>query len=261
MKIVLGLLIPMIGTTLGAAGVFFIREQLRPELQKFLLGFAAGVMTAASVWSLLIPAIEMESKLGRWSFVPAALGFFCGTAFLTAMDLVIPRFLGGGDLCEQSADGKNRMKKTAKLVMAVTLHNIPEGLSSGAVFAGVLSGNTGVTLAGAFGLAAGIAVQNAPEGLIVALPVRKEGAGTWKAFFCGTLSGIVEPIAGGITIFLAAFINPLLPWLLAFAAGAMINVAVEELIPEAAQGEGEKLGSAGFVIGFLLMMILDVALG
>lgn len=261
MDIFLGLLIPFLGTALGAAGVFFLKGQLKPSLQRLLPGFASGVMTAASVWSLLIPAIEMESRLGKLSFLPAAAGFLAGGIFLTGMDRVVSRFFSDTELCEQSSDGKSRMKRTAKLVTAVTLHNIPEGLSTGAVFAGALSGNTGVTLAGAFGLAVGIAVQNAPEGLIVSLPVRRDGAGRFKAFWCGALSGIVEPIAGGFTVFLAAFTDPALPYLLSFAAGAMLYVVAEELIPEAAEGRGKELGTAGFFAGFLLMMILDVALG
>ena len=229
MTVFLGLIIPFIGTTLGAVCVFFVKNELKPLIQKSLLGFAAGVMVAASVWSLLIPAMEMSGAMGRLAFLPAAVGFIIGILFLLILDRAIP-------------------------------HNIPEGISSGAIFAGIVSGNTNITLAGAFALSIGIAIQNLPEGFIVSLPIRSEN-GRGKAFFYGMLSGIVEPIAGGITVLFASFITPGLPYLLAFAAGAMIYVVVEELIPEAAEGEHSNIGTIGFAAGFVLMMILDVALG
>ncbi len=256
-NILLGLLIPFIGTTAGAACVFFVRNELKPGIQKTLLGFAAGVMVAASVWSLLIPAMEMSEPMGKLSFIPAAVGFLLGIGFLLLLDQVIPHLHVGSDECEGPACS---LKKSTMLILAVTIHNIPEGISSGAVFAGFLTGNTDVTIAGAFALAIGIAIQNLPEGFIVSLPVREE-RGSKKAFFSGTLSGIVEPIAGGITLLFAAYITPVLPYLLAFAAGAMIYVVVEELVPESAEGEHSNIGTIGFAAGFVLMMILDVALG
>lgn len=257
MVIFLGLIIPFIGTTAGAACVLFMRNELKPQIQKALLGFAAGVMVAASVWSLLIPAMEMSDHMGKFAFVPAAIGFLLGIAFLLILDQVIPHMHIGSD---ETEGPRCSLKKSTMLVLAVTIHNIPEGISSGAVFAGLITGNTNVTLAGAFSLAIGIAIQNLPEGFIVSLPIRSE-RGRGKAFMSGMMSGIVEPIAGGITVLLAAYITPALPYLLAFAAGAMIYVVVEELIPESAEGEHSNIGTIGFAIGFVIMMILDVALG
>ena len=257
MVIFLGLIIPFIGTTAGAACVLFMRNELKPQIQKALLGFAAGVMVAASVWSLLIPAMEMSDYMGKFAFVPAAIGFLLGIAFLLILDQVIPHMHIGSD---ETEGPRCSLKKSTMLVLAVTIHNIPEGISSGAVFAGLITGNTNVTLAGAFSLAIGIAIQNLPEGFIVSLPIRSE-RGRGKAFMSGMMSGIVEPIAGGITVLLAAYITPALPYLLAFAAGAMIYVVVEELIPESAEGEHSNIGTIGFAIGFVIMMILDVALG
>lgn len=258
MTILLGLMIPFIGTTLGAACIFFMRNELKPLVQKVLLGFAAGVMVAASVWSLLIPAIDMSKDMGKFAFLPAATGFVLGIGFLLLLDRAIPHMHIGA----KDAEGpKTSLNKSTMLVLAVTIHNIPEGISSGAVFAGLLTNDANVTLAGAFALAIGIAIQNIPEGFIVALPVRAAGQGRGKAFLYGTLSGIVEPVAGGITILLAAYITPVLPYLLAFAAGAMIYVVVEELVPESAEGEHSNIGTIGFAAGFVLMMILDVALG
>lgn len=257
MTIFWGLMIPFIGTTLGALCVFFIKNELKPVIQKSLLGFAAGVMVAASVWSLLIPAMEMSAHLGRLAFLPAAVGFIIGIVFLLALDAIVPHLhLGSKD----SEGPKVSLKKSTMLILAVTIHNIPEGISSGAVFAGLLMNNSEVTLAGAFALSIGIAIQNIPEGFIVSLPVRGE-KGRKKAFLYGMLSGIVEPIGGGITILLASKITPLLPYLLAFAAGAMIYVVVEELIPESAEGTHSNIGTVGFALGFVLMMMLDVALG
>ena len=242
MTIFWGLMIPFIGTTLGALCVLFIKNELKPVIQKSLLGFAAGVMVAASVWSLLIPAMEMSDHLGQLAFLPAAVGFLVGIVFLLALDRLIPHLHLGS---EESEGPKASLKKSTMLILAVTIHNIPEGISGGA---------------GAFALSIGIAIQNVPEGFIVSLPVRGE-KGRIKAFLYGMFSGIVEPIGGGITILLASKITPVLPYLLAFAAGAMIYVVVEELIPESSEGTHSNVGTIGFSLGFILMMILDVALG
>lgn len=258
MTIFWGLMIPFIGTTAGAACVLFMKNELKPMIQKALLGFAAGVMVAASVWSLLIPAMDMSEHLGKFAFAPAAAGFIIGIGFLLLLDKIIPHLHIG---CNETEGPKCTLKKSTMLVLAVTIHNIPEGISSGAVFAGLLTNNANVTLAGAFALSIGIAIQNFPEGFIVSLPLRSGGNGRKKAFMYGTLSGIVEPIAGGITVLLASYITPALPYLLAFAAGAMIYVVVEELIPESAEGSHSNIGTIGFGVGFVLMMILDVALG
>lgn len=258
MKILFGLLIPFLGTTLGAACVFFMKNELKPLVQKSFLGFASGVMVAASVWSLLIPAMDMSEGMGRFAFVPAAVGFCFGIGFLLLMDHAVPHLHMGS---EESEGPKVALKKTTMLVLAVTLHNIPEGLSAGAVFAGAMTGNDTVTMAGAFTLAVGIAIQNFPEGAIISMPLRGAGVGRGKAFLYGALSGIVEPIAGIFTLLLAAYVTPALPYLLAFAAGAMIYVVVEELIPEASEGEHSNIGTIAFAVGFVLMMILDVALG
>lgn len=257
MTIFLGLLIPFIGTSAGAACVFFVKNELNALVQKSLLGFAGGVMVAASVWSLLIPAMDMSAHMDRLAFAPAAVGFLLGIGFLLLLDRAIPHMHIGG----AGAEGpKSALRKSTMLIMAVTIHNIPEGISSGAVFAGIMTGNADVTLAGAFALSIGIAIQNIPEGFIVSLPVRSE-RGRREACLLGVMSGIVEPIAGAVTVFLAAYITPALPYLLAFAAGAMIYVVVEELVPESAEGEHSNIGTIGFAVGFVLMMILDVALG
>ena len=259
MEIFLGLLIPFIGTTAGAACVFFMKNDLKPLVQKMLLGFASGVMVAASVWSLLMPAMEMSSDMEKFSFVPAAVGFLLGIGFLLLMDKLIPHLHMG---CEQSEGPKCKLKKTTMLVLAVTLHNIPEGMAVGVVFAGMLSSNVEVTVAGAFALSIGIAIQNFPEGAIISLPLKsQDGLGKGKAFLYGTLSEVVEPVAAVVTILLSEVLTPILPYLLAFAAGAMIYVVVEELIPEASEGEHSNIGTIGFALGFVLMMILDVALG
>ena len=259
MEIFLGLLIPFIGTTAGAACVFFMKNDLKPLVQKMLLGFASGVMVAASVWSLLMPAMAMSSDMEKFSFVPAAVGFLLGIGFLLLMDKLIPHLHMG---CEQSEGPKCKLKKTTMLVLAVTLHNIPEGMAVGVVFAGMLSSNVEVTVAGAFALSIGIAIQNFPEGAIISLPLKsQDGLGKGKAFLYGTLSGVVEPVAAVVTILLSEVLTPILPYLLAFAAGAMIYVVVEELIPEASEGEHSNIGTIGFALGFVLMMILDVALG
>ncbi len=258
MNIFLGLLIPFFGTVLGSACVFIMKNQMKPLVQKMLLGFASGVMVAASVWSLLIPAMDMSEDMEKFSFLPASVGFLAGIAFLLLMDQIVPHLHLG---YEKAEGPRCSLKKTTMLVLAVTLHNIPEGISSGAVFAGVLMGNTEVTIAGAFALAIGIAIQNFPEGAIISMPLRSEGMTKKKAFLYGTLSGIAEPIAGAVTIALASKIVPGLPYFLSFAAGAMVYVVVEELIPEASEGEHSNIGTIGFAVGFVLMMILDVALG
>lgn len=254
-----GLMIPFIGTTAGAACVFFLKNEIKPLVQKCLLGFASGVMVAASVWSLLIPSMDMASGMGKLAFIPAAVGLMLGVAFLLLMDRIIPHLHLGTDVSEGP---KTALKKTTMLVLAVTLHNIPEGMAVGVVFAGMLAGNTGITLAGAFTLALGIAIQNFPEGAIISLPLKsQEGMSRKKSFLYGTLSGIVEPIAAFLTILLAGIIEPILPYLLSFAAGAMLYVVVEELIPEASEGDHSNIGTIGFAVGFIIMMVLDVALG
>ncbi len=258
MKIAIGLLIPFLGTTLGSACVFFIKNELNVLVQKALLGFASGVMVAASVWSLLIPAIDMSEEMGRLAFFPAAAGFSLGMAFLLAMDKLIPHL----HLHEERPEGlPSQLKKTTMLVLAVTLHNIPEGMAVGVVFAGLLSGSGEITLAGAIALSIGIAIQNFPEGAIISLPLKSEGCSRRTSFFYGMASGVVEPAAAVATMLLTGIIMPCLPYLLAFAAGAMLYVVVEELLPEASKGEHTNIGTIGFAAGFLLMMILDVALG
>ncbi|HCL04295.1 MAG TPA: ZIP zinc transporter [Lachnoclostridium phytofermentans] len=257
MYITLGILIPFLGTTLGAACVFFLKNELKPLVQKSLLGFASGVMVAASVWSLLIPAIDMSEGMGRFAFLPAAVGFVVGILFLLLMDHIIPHLHLNSVVPEGR---KSSLQKTTMLVLAVTLHNIPEGMAVGVVFAGLYTNQSDITLAGALVLAIGIAIQNFPEGAIISLPLRSEGSSKSKAFAYGMASGIVEPIAAAITILLSSFIVPILPYLLAFAAGAMIYVVVEELLPEASTGEHSNIATIGFSLGFLIMMILDVAL-
>lgn len=258
MQLAVGLLLPFLGTTLGAACVFFMKGQMKPLVQKMLLGFASGVMVAASVWSLLIPAMDMSEEMGKYAFIPAAAGFLLGILFLLGMDRAVPHLHMGAECAEGP---KCSLKKTTMLVLAVTLHNIPEGMAVGVVFAGMLSQNTEITVAGAFTLSVGIAIQNFPEGAIISMPLKSEGTGKGKAFLYGMLSGAVEPVAAVITILLAGFITPVLPYLLSFAAGAMLYVVVEELIPEASEGEHSNIGTIGFAAGFVLMMILDVALG
>ena len=258
MELFWGIMIPFIGTTAGAACAFFLRNELDPRVQKALLGFAAGVMVAASVWSLLIPAMDMAEGLGRLAFLPAVVGLLLGMAFLLLMDRLVPHL----HLDSQVSEGlPASLKKTTMLVLAVTLHNIPEGMAVGVVLAGAAMGESGVSLAGALALSVGIAIQNFPEGAIISLPLRSAGETRKKAFFHGTLSGAVEPAAAVLTILLAEQIKPVLPYLLAFAAGAMLYVVVEELVPESAEGEHSNIGTIGFAIGFAVMMMLDVALG
>lgn len=258
MQITLGLMIPFLGTTLGSAMVFFMRKEMNKKIEKMLLGFAAGVMIAASVWSLLIPAIDMAEEQGKIAWIPVTIGFLGGMAFLLVLDTLIPHL----HLESSEPEGiEANLKKTTMLVLAVTLHNIPEGMSVGVTFAGAIIGNAGVTMAGAFALAVGIAIQNFPEGAIISMPLRSEGVSRLRSFAYGALSGIVEPVGALITILLAKQIVPALPFLLAFAAGAMIYVVVEELIPESQSGEHSNIGTIGVAFGFVIMMILDVALG
>ena len=257
-NLALGIMIPFLGTAAGAACVFFMKGQIRPLVQKMLLGFASGVMVAASVWSLLMPSMDMAADMGKFAFVPAAVGFLLGIAFLLAMDHLVPHLHMD---CEEPEGLKSSWKTTTMLVLAVTRHNIPEGMAVGVVFAGMLQGEELITLTGAFALSLGIAIQNFPEGAIISLPLKSEGFGSGKAFLYGAASGIVEPIGAALTVLLAAYITPVLPYLLSFAAGAMIYVVVEELIPESAEGEHSNIGTIGFAAGFVLMMILDVALG
>ena len=253
-----GILIPFLGTTLGAACVFFLKKALSESLQRALTGFAAGVMVAASVWSLLIPAIEQSSGMGRLSFAPAVIGFWCGILFLLLLDHVIPHLHRN---CEQTEGPKIHLQRSTMLLLAVTLHNIPEGMAVGVMYAGYLSGNAQITAAGALALSLGIAIQNFPEGAIISMPLRAEGMSKPKAFLCGTLSGIVEPIGALLTILAAQHIIAFLPYFLSFAAGAMLYVVVEELIPEMSQGRHSNLGTLFFAIGFTLMMAMDVGLG
>ena len=248
MQLAVGLLLPFLGTTLGAACVFFMKGQMKPLVQKMLLGFASGVMVAASVWSLLIPAMDMSEEMGKYAFIPAAAGFLLGILFLLGMDRAVPHLHMGAECAEGP---KCSLKKTTMLVLAVTLHNIPEGMAVGVVYAGYLTGNAQITLMGALALSLGIAIQNFPEGAIISLPLRSEGMGKMKAFAGGAV----------LTIMAAGLIVPALPYLLSFAAGAMLYVVVEELIPEMSAGEHSNIGTIFFAVGFSLMMILDVALG
>jgi ZIP family zinc transporter len=258
MAVVLGLLIPFLGTALGALGVFLLKDGMHPNVQKCLLGFASGVMIAASVWSLLIPDIEMAGRAGGIAWVPAAVGFLAGMGFLLLLDMIIPHLHLSADAPEGR---KSSLEKSAMLVLAVTLHNIPEGMAVGVVFAGMLAGGEGMSLASAFALSAGIALQNIPEGAVVSLPLVGTGMSRRRAFGYGALSGIVEPLGGLVTIALAAAITPALPYVLAFAAGAMLYVVIEELIPEAQAGEHGNAATICAALGFTVMMILDVALG
>lgn len=253
-----GLMVPFLGTSLGAACVLFMTRGLNIKVSKALTGFAAGVMVAASIWSLLIPAIEQSEEMGKFSFFPAAVGFWCGVLFLLILDRTIPHL----HMNSEEAEGPHvELKKTTMLVLAVTLHNIPEGMAVGVVFAGLITGNADISSMGALALALGIAIQNFPEGAIISMPLKAEGVSKGKAFLYGVLSGIVEPIAAFLTILAAEFIVPALPYLLSFAAGAMIYVVVEELIPEMSEGKHSNVGTLMFSLGFTLMMILDVALG
>lgn len=257
LQVLQGILIPFIGTSLGAAMVFFLRRQISNGLQKTLTGFAAGVMVAASFWSLLQPALESSEGMGKLSFIPAAVGFLIGIGFLLVLDMVTPHI----HMDNQAEGPKSGLKRTTKLILAVTLHNIPEGMAVGVVYAGWLAGENNISQTAALVLALGIAIQNFPEGAIVSMPLRAEGMSKGKTFWYGVLSGIVEPIAAVITVVAASAVVPVLPYLLAFAAGAMMYVVVEELIPEMSEGKHSNIGTVAFTLGFVLMMILDVALG
>ncbi len=258
MEIFYGLLIPFMGTTLGAAMVYLMKKDMSPSLEKALLGFASGVMIAASVWSLLIPSLEMGEKQSEISWMPAAGGFLLGMGFLLLLDTIIPHLHVNSD---EPEGVHSHLKKTTMLVFAITLHNIPEGMAVGVVLAGSMIQNTGVTVAGALALSIGIAIQNFPEGAIVSMPLKAAGRSKNKAFVLGTLSGIVEPIAAVITMLLISVVMPVMPYFLSFAAGAMIYVVVEELIPESQSGTHSNIATIGVAIGFTLMMVLDVALG
>ncbi len=250
-NVVLELLLPFLGTSLGAGCVFFLKGRMNPMIQRSLTGFAAGVMVAASVWSLLVPAMEQAEGMGRWAFLPAVIGFWLGVLFLLVLDRTIPHLHQNST---QPEGPHTRLKRTTMLVLTVTLHNIPEGMAVGVVLAGWMAGNGGITAAGTLALSIGIALQNFPEGAIISMPLRAEGMGKGRAFLYGVLSGIVEPLAAGLIL-------PALPYLLSFAAGAMIYVVVEELIPEASAGEHSNLGTLFFAAGFTIMLALDVALG
>ena len=250
-----GILIPFVGTSLGAACVFVMKRAMSGRLQRALLGFASGVMVAASVWSLLIPSMEQSASMGKWSFVPAAVGFWIGIGFLLLLDRVTPHLHLNA---EQSEGPRTRLGKTAMMVMAVVLHNIPEGMAVGVIYAGWVSGEGGVSLAGALALSVGIAIQNFPEGAIISMPLRAEGVPTGRAFAYGVLSGAVEPAAALLTVAAARIVVPVLPYLMSFAAGAMVYVCVNELIPYSRSEKSINIGVIGFGVGFLVMMVLDV---
>ncbi len=254
----IGLLIPFLGTAAGAACVFFLKKDLKKGVQRALTGFAAGVMVAASIWSLIVPAIDQSQGMGRWAFLPAFAGFWAGVLFLLLLDRVIPHLhLGIG----QAEGPRSRFTRTVMMVLAVTLHNIPEGMAVGVVYAGLLTGSGGITAGGALALALGIAIQNFPEGAIISMPLYAEGKKKSRSFLLGVLSGAVEPLFGGLTVVIAHLVVPAMPYLLSFAAGAMLYVVVEDLIPDMSAGEHSNIGVVAFAVGFSLMMALDVALG
>lgn len=253
-----GILIPFLGTSLGAACVFFMKKTLSDIVERSLNGFAAGVMVAASVWSLLLPSIEQSDAMGRLSFLPAVTGFWLGILFLLALDHLIPHIHAKSN---QTEGPVSKLRRTTMMVLAVTMHNIPEGMAVGVMYAGYISGSSQITAASALALSIGIAIQNFPEGAIVSMPLRAEGEKKGKAFLGGMISGVVEPIGAVLTILAAQLIVPVLPYLLGFAAGAMLYVVVEELIPEMSQGNHSNVGTLFFAVGFSVMMILDVALG
>ena len=258
MPILLGILLPFIGTVLGSSMVFLIKGEINIKLQKFLLGFAAGVMIAASIWSLIIPSIDLSNSLGKLSFLPAAIGFLLGIGFLLLLDTIIPHL----HINSEKPEGvKSTFKKRTMLMLSVTLHNIPEGMAVGVVLAGAIYGNELLSLSAALILSAGIAIQNFPEGAVISMPLLSDGISKPKSFLYGTLSGIVEPIAAALTLLLTSFVTPILPYILAFAAGSMIYVVVEELIPESQEGSHSNIATIGVALGFVLMMILDIALG
>ena len=256
--IIIGLLIPFIGTSAGAACVFFLKKDLKDSIQRALTGFAAGVMVAASIWSLIVPAIEQSEDMGSFAFLPAFTGFWAGILFLLLLDHIIPHL---HVRINQTEGPKSKLTRTVMLVLAVTLHNIPEGMAVGVVYAGLMSGSANITAGGALALALGIAIQNFPEGAIISMPLFSEGKSKPKSFALGVLSGAVEPVFGALTVLIAGLVVPAMPYLLSFAAGAMLYVVVEELIPEMSQGRHSNVGVISFAIGFSLMMALDVALG
>lgn len=256
--IVIGLIIPLLGTMLGSAFVFLMKGEMSLRLQKSLLGFASGVMVAASVWSLLIPAMEMEANKGALSVLPAAVGFLLGIGFLFLIDELTPHLHIGTDKPEGMT---SRLSKTAMLALAVTIHNLPEGMAVGVVFAGAENGMANISVTSAVAVSLGIAIQNIPEGAIISMPMRAAGNSRWKSFLIGSLSGAVEPVGAVAVLLLASLLMPVLPYMLAFAAGAMFYVVVEELIPEASNGQHSNLSTIGFAIGFVLMMVLDVVMG
>ena len=256
-----GLLIPFIGTAAGAASVFFLKKDLRIAVQRALTGFAAGVMVAASIWSLIVPAIEQSSGKGQLAFLPAFIGFWLGILFLLLLVHVIPHLHRNIDQADQTEGPASTLNRSIMMVLAVTLHNIPEGMAVGVVYAGLLSGSASITAGGALALALGIAIQNFPEGAIISMPLFAEGKSKPKSFWLGVLSGAVEPVFGGLTILIASLVVPAMPYFLSFAAGAMLYVVVEELIPEMSAGEHSNIGVVFFAVGFSLMMVLDVALG
>lgn len=258
LNVLIGILIPLFGTTLGAACVFFLKNDMSPKLGRALSGFAGGIMISASFFSLILPALEQSADQGKLAFLPVALGFLCGMLFLLVLDLLIPH-IHTGDSSEEGP--RSGLKRTTKLFLAVALHNLPEGMVVGIVFAGWMYGQSQITLAGATVLAVGIALQNFPEGAVVSMPLRAEGMPKWKTFLYGTLSGVVEPIGALLTAFAAGLFLPILPFLLSFAAGAMFYVVVEELVPEMARGEHGNEGTLCFAAGFVLMMALDIAFG
>ncbi len=258
MTLLIGLLIPLLGTMLGAAFVFLIKDEMSLRLQKTLLGFASGVMVAASIWSLLIPSMEMVADSGRWSVVPAAVGFLLGMGFLLLIDELTPHLHIGTDKPEGM---RSHLSKTAMLVMAVTIHNLPEGMAVGVVFAGAENSISNISLTSAVAVALGIAIQNVPEGAIISMPMRAADNSKWRSFLIGSLSGAIEPVGAVAVLLLASLLLPVLPYMLAFAAGAMFYVVVEELIPEASTGQHSNLSTIGFAIGFVLMMVLDVVMG
>lgn len=256
--VLIGIILPFTGTALGAATVFLMKKEIGAAMSKALAGFASGVMIAASIWSLLLPSLEMSAERGKLSWIPAAAGFLVGVFFLLALDRIIPHLHANSD----SPEGpKTTLKKTTMLVLAVTLHNVPEGMAVGVVLAGLIADNELISVTAALALAVGIAVQNFPEGAIISMPLRSEGVSKFKAFVQGALSGIVEPIAAIFTILMFSTVSWILPYLLSFAAGAMIYVVVEELIPESQTGGHSDIGTISVAVGFALMMILDVALG
>ncbi len=256
--LIIGLIVPLLGTMLGSAFVFLMKGEMSMRLQKSLLGFASGVMVAASVWSLLIPAMEMEADNGKWAVMPAAVGFLLGMGFLLFLDDMTPHLHLGTDKPEGP---RSHLSRTMMLSLAVTIHNLPEGMAVGVVFAGADSGISSISLASALAVSTGIAIQNIPEGAIISMPMRAAGNSRWRSFVIGSLSGAVEPLGALAVLLLASHLTPILPYMLTFAAGAMLYVVVEELIPEASSGQHSNLSTIGFAIGFVLMMVLDVVMG